>query len=261
MSDVPSSVLVALWANAVLAGEASATQAADQVQRDGDPHQIRGSGLPFSATPGGPYLLDWFDALRDGPTRGVRAVLPAPGDVLGVPAAHVDDVLASGEAVVTMASDPREPAWLLVPEVTLYGSALEYGEQYQWQQSPLTCAEVPRQVAALIGASEADRHLSTALLDGIEQLGDAPDWLPGAGRGLPDLGQARALSTRLPRSLPVKAMQVLARGVWVRDLVSAAIEDGAVGGWDGTVRERVLRNLDTVARQAMVAVTVPKGLA
>ena len=81
---------------AMLAGDASPGHAAYQVQRDGDPHQLRGQDLPFSATPAGPYLVDWFDSLADGPTRGVRAVLPAPGDVLGVPAGHVDAPAPAG---------------------------------------------------------------------------------------------------------------------------------------------------------------------
>ncbi len=232
-------------------------------QADDERHRVAGDDLPFSGHPHGPGLADWLDWLADGRATGVRAVLPAAGDALGIPGGPgvAAEVLEHGEGVVTLPRDPGEPCWVLAGEITAFGSELEPGVRVTWHQHRVDAARAVTP-AALIGAAEAEASLRTSLATLTEQLLDldvarwrdaALDLHPGYARGLrPD---------RLPQGTPARVIRILDQAVRVRRILALAAQDdgAAVNAWQADARGRLLRELDTVARQAIVAVTIPPG--
>ncbi len=265
MLDVPRSVLLSLWGSAVLDGTATLDAAVAAVTGDDGAHLLIGEDLPFSANPAGPGLADLLDQLA-GRAVGLRAVLPVPGDALGVPGGPDLSGMAieAGEAVVTIAGELGDPVWVLVPQVQQFGSDLEPGWRVTWQQHRVS-GLAPATAAAWIGVAEADQRLRLALAAATDELDglDVARWRRDSGTQLSRLRAQAVNGTRLPPATAARAVKVLDQAVRVRGIVHVAREDdgAAITGWESGRRSQVLRELDAAARQALVAVTIPRGLA
>lgn len=263
--EPPRSVLLALWASAVVRGEADPSEAARAVQSaDADPHRIVGDDLPVSADPLGPGLFDWLDWLAHRDVRAVRAVLPVPGDVMGVPGGpEVSQVmLAAGEGVVTMPGQIEAPCWALACSLIHFGSELEPGVSVQWEQVAVV-ASGPTPLGALVGASEAQQRLRSALALVTAELTDldVADSPAGFAGALEGVRRAGLDARRFPPGTSPRVLSLVDRAVRVRQIVALArTQEGAARtGWQLEQRQRHLVELDTAARHALAALTVPAG--
>jgi hypothetical protein len=270
--DLPRSILLAAWGTAVLTGEATAEDAVAAVSSEDEPHRIDvhwgdlgspgftgSSAIPGVADPDGVGLADLLHRLVEVGVPGLRAVLPAPGDVVGLPGPPDFNrlALAAGECVLT---EPARHEWAsalgcggLVPEVTEFGSAWEPGAMVTWAVLPVRL----NPAAAAESLADAERALRTALASTTDTLTrlevarwreDAADRVAAARDG--------SLSRRaLPPSAPPRSVQVLATAARVRAIVTIAREDdgAAVTGHEAEQRARALRELDGVSRRAMAA--------
>lgn len=253
MLDLPRSVRLAIWTHAVLDGDADVRDAVRAVQGDDEPHTVTGDvpdlGADLTAA------LGWLS----GRAAEVTVVLPVPGHPVGLPgpgelgAAAMD----AGEAVLLDLRQPGGPgapdAVGLVPEVTAFGSWLEPGTLTEWRAWP---TQRPR-VVDLASLSEAERALREAMRTATEALADldVARWRDDAAdriAGIRDGGLDRRL---VPGGTPPRALRVLASAARVRAIVDLAAQDdgAAVNGWQAQHRSAALRDVDHVARRAMVA--------
>jgi hypothetical protein len=83
MQDLPRSAALAAWGSAVLAGTAAIDDAVTAVQGSDLPHTVDLSNVPFDAPVDG--LVGLFAALRRGGVSRLRLLLPAEGDLTGLP--------------------------------------------------------------------------------------------------------------------------------------------------------------------------------
>lgn len=246
---LPRSALLASWAGAVLAGRVRADTAVRVVQAQDEPHLVEHVGdTPLGACADLPALLD---ALRGCATGGLRVVLPAPGDPLGLPGpADVNaEALDAGECVLTVGGPPLA----LVPVVEEFGSAYDTGHLVTWRVH----ATAPLRVTDVGSVAEAERHLREALAQATEQLGDldVARWRPDAAARIDGLRTGRGPTDVLPPDSPPRSARVLDLAWRVRGIVELAREDdgGSVSGFEATRRTEALRGLDDVSRRAVVA--------
>lgn len=255
--------MLALWATEIVRGRATVDDALHAIVFNGDEgHHLDGEGLPFSANPHGPTIIDWLGQLPPS-LVGVRAVLlPAPG-LLGLPPRP--DVLAAveeaGEGVVTIV-DPAnassaEPSsvTVLAPEVLAYGPADDQGTLVTWHSFH---GPGGGSVAPNLGLGPAEQQLRAELSSAttaFEVLGLSPSELSaprlvGVGSQLPP-----GVSSRVVRTV-MMASQVL-------QLCDAAelVVDSATTSWEVDSASRTLRSLAGTARAALMAATVPDGWA
>lgn len=246
MLDLPRSIHLALWLpHARSAG--AIERAAAVVQDTDEPHTVTGDG----AAPG-PELVDLLQAWG-GSVQQVAAVLPVPGDVVGVPAQVSGAAVDAGECVlVTTAAG----SFAAVPQIEGFGSAAEPGYQVEWQVTP-----VPTWSLAVVAAAgtlpEAERELRGALLtatDALDALGTA-QWRPEAAEALDAL---RATPWHLPPDLDQRRARVLALAARLRVVVGLATSDdgGAVNVWQSDQRSAALKHVDHAARRALCAATL-----
>ncbi len=254
MSDVPRSVLLAFWATAVLGRRVGIDEAVARVTGDDEPHRLVGAHLPVSADPAGPGLADWLEDL-DGRAVAVRAVLPVPGDVLGVPGGPrvTGAVLEAGEAVVTIAARVEDPCGVLIPTVRSFGSPGDVGTATTWQ-----CLRVAEGGAAGgIDLADAERALRTAVVQAADTV---EDHRGGWRSAVADLARPAHPANRAPADLPpgvsARALRVVESAMLIRAMVAEAGRHGDI--WDDPATSTVLRSLDTLARQALVAAATPR---
>ena len=95
-------MLLALWVQGVGTGSGPLQQALAAVQGDDEPHAVE---APDEAGIDGTALADLLGAWASGP-RDVAAVLPAPGDLAGVPAAVSRDARWTPASASWSASRP-----------------------------------------------------------------------------------------------------------------------------------------------------------
>ncbi len=247
MLEVPRSLRLAAWGAAVVRREADVARAVAAVEGSDEPHVV--TGVPGAAGDG---LADLLAHLRTGGATGVRAALPAPGDVLGLPgpAAFNTAALAAGECVLV---DGTAAPLGLVPEVTAFGSAWETGHLVAWQGSVVEL----RPGSGVGQLSEVDRELRTAMVSATEQL-QRLDVARGRDDAAPAIAQSRDGGRERgvrPPSAGARSVRVLATALRLRAIVElATLDDGAaVSGWEADRRREALRGLDAVARRAMVA--------
>jgi len=182
---------------------------------------------------------------------GLRVVLPAPGDPLGLPGpADVNsEALDAGECALSVGGPPLA----LVPVVEEFGSAYETGHLVSWRVH----STEPLRVTDVGSVAEAERHLREALLHATEQLGDldVARWRPDAASRIDGLRTGRGPTDLLPPDCPPRSARVLDLAWRVRGIVELAREDdgGSVSGWEATRRTEALRGLEDVSRRAVVA--------
>ena len=127
MLDLPRSIQLALWLPHARS-TAALERAAAVVQHADEPHTVAGDdGAP------GPGLLDLL-AAWGGVVQQVAAVLPVPGDVVGVPATVSAAAVDAGECLLV-----TTPAgsFAAVPQIEEFGSAAEPGHLVEWRVAPV----------------------------------------------------------------------------------------------------------------------------
>ncbi|WNB86822.1 hypothetical protein [Cellulomonas sp. ATA003] len=248
---LPRSVLLALWAQDVGAGAGPLQQALAAVQGDDEPHAVR---VGEDGTPGEDGLAGLVAAWASGP-REVAAVLPAPGDLAGVPAAVSTLAVDAGECVLVHSGTGSFAA---VPVVEEFGSALEPGHLVTWE-----VRAVPEWRTRLLGSlgslADAERELRLALISATEALAslDVARWRPDAAEAIAALRSEVGPGWPVPHTLDGRRLRVLASAARLRAIVTLATADdgGAVNLWQADQRSTALREVDRAARRAMSAAT------
>ena len=247
----PRSALLAAWGNAWLAGEAALPELVARVTAADDDHSVAGlwvDDLPLESAVG---------RLRaDGVTR-LRVVLPAPGDVLGLPGPgpFTSAALAASEGALALRADGTGTG--LVPAVTAHGS--EFDGTVTTVRWTAYDVQVPGPDPGPY-LHDAEHDLRRGLAECVDVLRDldVARWRPEVAGALQELRrQARAGldEDELPGSYPVRARQVLAQARQLAGVLHLALEDagGAVDTRETTQREAALRRLGQLVRRARVA--------
>ncbi|RMI13653.1 hypothetical protein [Cellulomonas triticagri] len=265
---LPRSVLLALWLAEPGAGSGPVQRTLDAVQGDDEPHRVevvgaRVPGLGASedaplpgAGAGTATLADLVAAWASGP-RVVAAVLPAPGDPAGAPAAVAGPAQESGEAVLVSTPDGDFAA---VPRVEVFGSVYEQGHQVTWRVHA-----VPAWRTTLVGhvgtLAEADRELTVALTRATEALTtlDVARWRPDAAERIAALRDTPDARGVLPPGLDPRRVRVIGSALRLRAIVDIATADdgAAVNLWQADQRTTALRDVDRAARRALAVATHP----
>jgi hypothetical protein len=255
---LPRSVLLALWLAEPGPGSGPVQRTLDVVQGDDEPHRV---AVPAARVPGlggepAPALADLVAAWASGP-RVVAAVLPAPGDPAGAPAAVAGPAQEAGEAVLVSTPDGD---WAAVPAVERFGSVYEPGYQVTWQVHA-----VPEWRTALVGQvgtlAEAERSLAGALTRATEALTalDVARWRPDAADRIAALRDAPDARGVLPPGLEPRRVRVIGSALRLRAIVDLATADdgAAVNLWQADQRTTALRDVDRAARRALAVATHP----
>jgi hypothetical protein len=249
--SLPRSVLLALWVEGVGTGSGPLQRALRAVQGEDEPHTVVADDVVAA---GGESLGDLIAAWASGP-RDVAAVLPAPGDLTGVPAAVSGAAVDAGECVLVRTA---VGSFAAVPTVEEFGSALEPGHLVRWQVTA-----VPEWRTLLLGTlgslADAERALRVALLSATEALAslDVARWRPDAAEAIAALRSDTAVQWPVPPGLDGRRLRVLASAARLRAIVDLATADdgGAVNLWQADQRSTALREVDRAARRAMSAAT------
>jgi hypothetical protein len=234
MHELTPAARLSAWGNAALEGSVSLDEVADAIAGSGGVAQ-RIFGLVDEQ--GGVNLAYALGRLRADGARGLRLVLPRPGDAGGLPG-PVDFnslALSRGEAVLTVGGPPRgllgegRGAW------TVHEVAAD-------ARTPLSLHD------AEWGLNEQMREATAVLM----QL-DVARWEPVAANVLQH--QVRNAARVLPLSAEPKAEYVLECALRMLTIVELARQsDGAaVTSVEEDARRQVLRELDTAARRGLEA--------
>ncbi|RBY83098.1 hypothetical protein [Blastococcus sp. TF02A-30] len=229
----------ATWATAWLSGRASYDDALDAITADAA-HRV--TGLP--GTGGAVPLGEALSALRGLGEGRLRLVLPAPGDVRGLPAVPglAPVALEAGQAAVGTRV-------VLVPEAI--GS-----DVLQWTAFPLDgVAPPPPPVEGTLRA--ASGALDLAMVDAARTLAelDLARWHPEVPALLADLGKP-VRGAALPDDTDPLALSLLARALRLAAVLDLALTDapgGAVNHRQAAARDEALRPLSTAVREAVTA--------
>ncbi|GAB2673648.1 hypothetical protein [Thalassiella azotivora] len=258
---------------------APGTVASDAVTPSAATSAVTGLRRPLPAAPDPARPDEALTALvrwAASPDRLATVVLPVPGHALGLPGPPSLNVAAldAGECVLVHPLDARGAARGpvpgpasgaggtaggaaggagLVPEVEEFGSWLEPGASVTWRVH----AANPRRVTDLGSLSEAERALREALVTSTEVIAglDVERWRPDAADRIAAIRDGGLDRRVVPPGTPGRALRVLATAARVRAVVELAREDdgAAVSGWQADRRSHALREVDQVARRALVA--------
>ena len=238
MHDFPAGRF-AVWATAWLSGRASYDEALDGITGD-TAHRV--SGLP--GTDGAVPLGEALAALRGLGEGRLRLVLPAPGDVRGLPTVPglAPVALEAGQAAVgdrvVLVPEP------LGPEVLQWTAFAQDGVA----PPPPPVEGTLRAASGALDLAITDSARTLAELDLARWHPEVPELLAGLARpkpapGLPDDHDPLALSI-LGRALRVAA---------VLDLAMADAPGAAVNHAQAARRDAALRPLGTAVREAVTA--------
>ncbi len=238
MHDFPAGRF-AVWATAWLTGRASYDEALDAVT-GATAHRV--SGLP--GTDGAVSLGEALSSLRGLGERRLRLVLPAPGDVRGLPAVPglAPSALESGQAAVGS-------RMVLVPE-PLGPDVL------QWTAFALDgIAPAPPPVEGTLRAASGALDLAvTAAARTLAEL-DLARWHPEVPELLAGLARPKPAGG-LPADHDPLALSILGRAFRVSAVLELAMADapgGAVNQAQAGRRDAVLRPLGAATREAVTA--------
>ncbi|WP_460446346.1 hypothetical protein, partial [Angustibacter aerolatus] len=180
-----------------------------------------------------------------------RAVLPAPGEVLGLPGppAVNAEALEAGECLVAVGG----PFCAVVPEVAEFGSALEPGAQVTWRVH----AAAGRGATDHGSVAEAERELREALAQGISALQDldVARWPDDEAHRIDELRHGAGPGHLLPPGSSPRAIRVVDLAWRVQGIAELAGADdgGSVSGYEAGARATTLRRLSSVGRRALTA--------
>ncbi|MCU1672456.1 MAG: hypothetical protein JWN77_569 [Frankiales bacterium] len=254
----PRSALLAAWGNAWLAGEEALPEVASRVTAYDDAHAVTGlwvDDLPVEQA---------LARLRADGLARLRVVLPAPGDVLGLPGpgAFTSAAVLAAEGVLALRPDGTGTG--LVPAVTAHGSEFDgtvttvLWSAYEVQVPPVDPGPY---------LHDAEHDLRRGVVECVQVLRDldVARWRPEAADALQALrDQARRglHEDELPASYPVRARQVLVQARQLAAVLHLAAEDtgGAVDTRETAEREQALRRLGGLVRLARVAAYNAHGL-
>ena len=249
------SALLTAWGNSWLAGDAALPELVRRVTALDDHHVV--VGLPGDGSGAAPDIDRVMTRLRaDGLVR-LRLVLPAPGDVLGLPPPGVftQAALAASEGVLALRADGAGVG--LVPTLTHHGSPFDGTvTSVSWTAFPVTLPG-PDPGPFL---HEAEHDLRRGVVQATCALRDldVARWRPEVADALAALRHqaSRGLDDdELPGSYPPRARQVLIQARQLGAVVSLALEDigGALDAREASGREQALRELARLVRRARVA--------
>jgi hypothetical protein len=249
--ELTRSTVLALWLATADGGRA----AVRAVQADDEPHDVTDAGDdPLAASrPLDQVLRGWAATSPD--DLDVVALLPAPGDVVGVPAEVSTDALDAGE-VLLLRTGARFLA--AVPVVTHFGSDLEPGHLVTWRVHEV--ADWRLGVQSLGSLEDADRALRQGLAqvtDALVRL-DVAHWDDEHAARVIALRDAALPTWRLPDRLDGRRARVLASAARLLAIVDVATQDhgGALTVWQADQRGAALRDVDRLARRALAAATL-----
>lgn len=239
------------WGNAVLAGRVSPDAAAEQVVA-GVPGD-RVDGLPGGDDQNLTVALARLSARG---LRGLRLLLPTPGDPLGLPGPGplLAAALDCGAAVVLAGADE---GLVLVPSCLPDGLV-------RWTAYPAASPDVAdtadvadRPASGLPSLAEADRDLAVALREATELLVqlDVARFEPAAADALEALREGGYDGDGLAPGYPDRAFGVLVRARRLAAIVAVAstFEGAAVTAGEAELRREALLPLARAARYAQMA--------
>lgn len=232
--------VLAAWTSAWLTGAVGADDVVDAVTNGDLPHQVVGTPeLDF--VPLAHLLVEW--RRRGGP---VRAVVPAPGDVRGVPAppAFRSAALDAGQAA-------HGGGLGVIPEI------IEHGPSSAPPTVLWHAYEVEPALPDFVPLGDAQYELGAAIRDCASDLTRAG--VAGSATAIGDaLHDARCAGEHLvlPPGFPPRAVAVLAQAERlsaVLDLAAADSIGGAIDTRGVSARRDALRPLETAVRRARLA--------
>ncbi len=232
--------MLAAWTAAWLRGAVGPDEVVDVVTGTDLRHQVYGTP-EFDFVP----LLDLLTRWRSG-GGPVRCVLPAPGDVRGVPgpAGFRAAALDAGEAAFGA-------GLAVVPEVI----------EHEPSSAPPTVLWHAFEIEAVppdhLQLGDAQYELAAAIRDSASALAraDVAGALAGAGEALLDARRASERLT-LPPGHPQRAVGLLGQAERLQAVLDLAAEDPAGGAIDTggvAARREALRPLETAVRRARLA--------
>jgi hypothetical protein len=259
LTPVPRpSATFTVWCSAWLAGAAAPDDVLDALAPWADAHDVQAADPATAATtalpePGSPVssLTFLLAALRRAAPRSpARLVLPAPGDVRGLPGPGIfsREATAAGEGVLFV-----DPGLGIVPTQIADGVL-------RWTVYPVP---EPGPVPEFVALSQAERDLRDQVRQSTSVLTSL-----GVARHRPGVREeiAAALRSRpaslWPAGMPGQALRVLQQADEVDAILTAASVDepgGALSASAATARRDALRPIETavrVARRAAVAEAV-----
>jgi hypothetical protein len=235
MHELTPAARLSAWGNAALEGAVSLDDAADVISGAGNATS-RLFGL--AGEDGGVNIAYALGRLRADGARGLRLVLPRPGDAGGLPgpAAFNEQALARGEAVLTVDGPPR--------------GLLSSGRGSWTVYDVLFDARTPLSLRDADWGLNQQMRVATAVL---MQL-DVARWEPVAA----DVLQHQSSNPpppALPLSSPSHAHHMLEAAMRMLTIVELARQsDGAaVTSVEADARRQALRDLDTAARRGLEA--------
>jgi hypothetical protein len=238
-SVLPASVRLAWWGTAWLRGHVVADHLIDAVVDQDATHLVV---LAQAAEP----LVSGLGALRSEGVDALGAALPAEGDPVGLggPAAFNTAALEAGEAALALDAAGFVVHGLVPQRV---------GAAVTWKSLPADRRQLP-------DVGEADQALRRALLEAADDLAalEVARWRPDVADLLMNLRHRPALAA--PPGVPVRCVELAARGVQALDIVELALADdgGALTAHDAQRRRAALVPLGRAGRRALVAAASPE---
>lgn len=269
--SLPRSVRASLWLPTVVDAR-SAARAARALDDDGAvSHAVRlavphrpfdplGADLsPDLATP--TALPDLLLGLAGAVEHA--AVLPRPGDPMGVPPAWSPAVLEAGEGLLVRRADGARCA-VLVPLTQTFGSAWEQGTLVTWSVDLDVTTPVPELLLGSVGSlTQARRDIAHALAEAIDVLTelDVARQRPEIAEVLIDIVEGSLPDDELPPGLERRQLEVLERAARVLAIVDLALEEpgASVTHVQEDRRAAALRGVERAARHAMAAASATRA--
>jgi hypothetical protein len=241
MHELSAAARLAAWGGAALCGAVSLDDAADAVAGPTDAgHRVFG----LTKDEGGVNIAYALGRLRAEGARGLRLVLPRPGDATGLPGppAFNERAVARGEAVLTVGAERG-----LLAEGRGAWSIHDVSPD---RRTPLTLPD-------------AERELARVMREGTELLLqlDVARWEPAAAEMLAHQSN-QVVRPLLPASSPVQAQHMLTIAGRLLTIVNLArqSDSAALTAAELRARAEVLRDLDAAARRGIeAACSTPTG--
>lgn len=254
----PSATLT-LWAASWLAGDSAPDDVIDALHQWAPMHLVGAADAETALATD----LEW-PGVQDGAAPillrivrrgvetpgGLRLVLPAPGDVRGLPAGSefARAALDAGEGVII--GEPGQPGIGLIPIV-------EGPDVLRWTVHSI--GAVP-EITEHTGLGEAEYSMREAIRDAADALLQLSSVRTGRADGDPRRRIAEAIDDRAhhryPDSIPTRALRILDSADQVAAILSVAEDDSpteAPSASSAAAREQLLRPLWSAVRTARVA--------
>lgn len=247
------SALLAAWGAAWLAGEAGLPELVQRVSAHDDDHAVTGLDRLQDRLP-----LDRAVArLRAAGVTRLRLVLPAPGDLVGLPGPGPFTRAAVEASEGLLALRPDGTGTGLVPGVTAHGSPFDGTVTTVLWTAYDVSAPGPDPGPFLHDAEHDLRRGVVEVARVLKDL-DVARWRPEVADALTDLRrQARAGldEDELPGGHPERARRLIVQARQLGGVLSLALADpgGAVDTREAVERERALRGLLDLVRRAHLA--------